>query len=917
MACVLTTLIELVQGPNKANQDLIASTSIARNLGCVVGTEFTRAGEIYFHAERPVSMDKVDSILGAKVCAFRESGVNNKNSSTAIGSSAEDRVETLSGGHTPTEIRLLAVVLAAALLEGQTNGLVLDTVLWHLSPHQFQDALVHNYQIHRWIQGQLLQLQGLDSELAKAAELREAVQAEGYEELCHQLMMLSETLASFSSEFSASMEPVTELNNWLGEESFFRAWAVLQTKLKEARAFDNPGTETDASAPKHKSMRTLSMRSFTPKTLRSRSWPQDEKVVLWSAAWQSAAQFLRQTGGGTVLSASNRSLLLLTEKVVNDERDLQDFLEACEKTFRSCMFRYAYSYFDERILSVEIYRDGEISRSYFPRPAIASGLEREAKVKLTAAIDLSSPEDKLKDFVKRARALHSEMVHFSALQQYSTLPGINTSMYDLVGKKLDLSQNICFALAVSINAITLFSIRLPSHSGQNTGNTTHLAHGGVAPSRAYSASLIGGSGEELQAEWSRLTALVLAILLSSLSLVQLSFQLIKRAPLEYRKQVLEFRRRMHNQHWNLLDGLEYEFESLFEGLKGIVIDVAPPIIMKQSALIFVAGLMYASMDTNWGFYLALMVLAPMVLKALRAHWDCPESPVALMYVCTFDIWMNPSTLFRIAHFVLACLGVFVAPFFFCFHLFEIILLSSTLRNVVCAVWKPLGQLGLTVLLMMFVIFTYTIIGVFAFEDEFGTTTNNVKVLLPFTEQYDDGYGGVETNYCSTVAGCYVWALYRGLVFGGIGSALESLMDPGVPTSLAGTRLIFDLGFYVMVSIALMNMIFIIMVDTFRQLRGAEENRFDKLHNSCFMCHKHRSTFGSEWTAHIKHEHNISDYILYIAHLYQKDHTEHTVSHSFVAMTHSPETHTNGTTVLSGLPPRRGWRVTSSSWSRRR
>jgi hypothetical protein len=126
----------------------------------------------------------------------------------------------------------------------------------------------------------------------------------------------------------------------------------------------------------------------------------------------------------------------------------------------------------------------------------------------------------------------------------------------------------------------------------------------------------------------------------------------------------------------------------------------------------------------------------------------------------------------------------------------------------------------------------------------------------------------------------------------------------------------------MVTIGLLNMVFGIMIDTFSKLREEQQERDDKLNNTCFICQQHRSNFGigknggagagagggngsgngvgdgdgggagggggggNGWASasfgqHIKAEHNMMDYILYIAHLYAKDSMEHNGVESFV------------------------------------
>jgi hypothetical protein len=90
-----------------------------------------------------------------------------------------------------------------------------------------------------------------------------------------------------------------------------------------------------------------------------------------------------------------------------------------------------------------------------------------------------------------------------------------------------------------------------------------------------------------------------------------------------------------------------------------------------------------------------------------------------------------------------------------------------------------------------------------------------------------------------------------------------------------------------VTVALLNMVFGIMIDTFSELREAQQERKDTLTNTCFMCREHRSEFGEggkrpvRFSEHIKQEHNISDYILFIAHLYEKEETEHNGLETYV------------------------------------
>ena len=164
-------------------------------------------------------------------------------------------------------------------------------------------------------------------------------------------------------------------------------------------------------------------------------------------------------------------------------------------------------------------------------------------------------------------------------------------------------------------------------------------------------------------------------------------------------------------------------------------------------------------------------------------------------------------------------------------------------------------------------------------------------MFPLSEQYElSGHGDgdpLTTNYCNSLLACFLWVFHEGLL-ADAGTALASITDPDATLQVVSPgRLLFDLLFFATVTIALLNMVFGIMIDTFSGLREAQQERDDRLNNTCFICHEHRSEFGEggsrllKFGEHIKQEHNISAYILYIAHLYEKDATEHNGLESFV------------------------------------
>ena len=84
---------------------------------------------------------------------------------------------------------------------------------------------------------------------------------------------------------------------------------------------------------------------------------------------------------------------------------------------------------------------------------------------------------------------------------------------------------------------------------------------------------------------------------------------------------------------------------------------------------------------------------------------------------------------------------------------------------------------------------------------------------------------------------------------------------------------------------MMNVVLGITVEQFSALRNEQNERAAYLSNHCFVCGEHRSRFeqmaaksGSSahnFENHIKHEHNMWNYIKFIAYLKHKDPTEYT------------------------------------------
>merc|ERR1711881_797704 len=129
-------------------------------------------------------------------------------------------------------------------------------------------------------------------------------------------------------------------------------------------------------------------------------------------------------------------------------------------------------------------------------------------------------------------------------------------------------------------------------------------------------------------------------------------------------------------------------------------------------------------------------------------------------------------------------------------------------------------------------------------------------------------------------------VYQGLYNGGGLADFLPPREPGPgdrPNYLA--RMFYDLSFFIIIIIILLNVIFGIIIDTFAAMREEYESKLEDMKTTCFICSIDRYTFdrqGTPFDIHIKQEHNMWKYLYYLVYLNTKDETEYTGLESYVA-----------------------------------
>uniref|UniRef100_A0A1I8FRN0 Ion_trans domain-containing protein n=1 Tax=Macrostomum lignano TaxID=282301 RepID=A0A1I8FRN0_9PLAT len=188
-------------------------------------------------------------------------------------------------------------------------------------------------------------------------------------------------------------------------------------------------------------------------------------------------------------------------------------------------------------------------------------------------------------------------------------------------------------------------------------------------------------------------------------------------------------------------------------------------------------------------------------------------------------------------------GTFYSPYFFAFHLLNIVNNNQMLRGVIqrrlSLVW--VSVLGIAIM------YLYAVIGFAKFRIAF---------------RPDDSL-----MFCGTLYQCFVTILRFGL----IGDLFENLVPPSSHRNFDEYvwMALFSITFFVLISTIGLNIIFGIIVDTFSQLRDKKWLAETDMRNCCFICSRNNYDFehhGQGFDHHVRTEHNMWAYIFFFIHL---------------------------------------------------
>ncbi|XP_029422777.1 inositol 1,4,5-trisphosphate receptor type 3 isoform X1 [Nannospalax galili] len=276
--------------------------------------------------------------------------------------------------------------------------------------------------------------------------------------------------------------------------------------------------------------------------------------------------------------------------------------------------------------------------------------------------------------------------------------------------------------------------------------------------------------------------------------------------------------------------------------------------------------------------------------------------------------MDMEFLYHVGYILTSVLGLFAHELFYSILLFDLIYREETLFNVIKSVTRNGRSILLTALLALILVYLFSIVGFLFLKDDFilevdrlpgnhsrasplgmphgaatfvGTCSRDEMgcvsgVSVPeFLEE--DGELDSTERACDTLLMCIVTVMNHGLRNGG--GVGDILRKPSKDESLFPARVVYDLLFFFIVIIIVLNLIFGVIIDTFADLRSEKQKKEEILKTTCFICGLERDKFDNKTVSfeeHIKLEHNMWNYLYFIVLVRVKNKTDYTGPESYVA-----------------------------------
>ncbi len=186
-----------------------------------------------------------------------------------------------------------------------------------------------------------------------------------------------------------------------------------------------------------------------------------------------------------------------------------------------------------------------------------------------------------------------------------------------------------------------------------------------------------------------------------------------------------------------------------------------------------------------------------------------------------------------------------------FFLLAIIDLNPTLKNMILSIRMRYGELGASALLMVVLVYFYTNIGFFFFNDDY-------EAIIE-TEEPD--------NFCYSLAFCFLTNIDAGIR--ARGGAADQMIRVSFERSFDNyvKRIVHDVTYFLICIIIMIDLVFGIIIGTFSEMRSEEIMHQIDRENHCFICHVTREIAEKNNREDFQHHreitHNLWNYVDYM------------------------------------------------------
>eukprot|EP00698_Gefionella_okellyi_P001439 TRINITY_DN11394_c0_g1_i3.p1 TRINITY_DN11394_c0_g1~~TRINITY_DN11394_c0_g1_i3.p1 ORF type:complete len:2795 (+),score=677.84 TRINITY_DN11394_c0_g1_i3:765-8387(+) len=247
-------------------------------------------------------------------------------------------------------------------------------------------------------------------------------------------------------------------------------------------------------------------------------------------------------------------------------------------------------------------------------------------------------------------------------------------------------------------------------------------------------------------------------------------------------------------------------------------------------------------------------------------------------------WLQWKAVYLSVLILASFLGVTVSLNWFCVHLLDIVFRNKNIQEMFQSVTTNWKQLLLTIGLIVVISYFYGVIGFLFFTQ---TIVKSAAQPIPL---------------CTSPFWCWVTVVAQ---FPTSGEFLYDSLVPPLPGTAGGVvgGYLYNLTFFFVVMVLMINILFGIVVDTFIQIRRARQARHSEITTKCFICGLKGTDFdrdGDGFEKHVKDEHNAWHYVSCYVHIRQKEQDDERTNDMTGLETYVQECHKSNNLVFYPL-----------------